>query len=95
MYVSLAEWGGSSAASHLPVAAWPAGAIVGDGLCGGAKQGMGGTAAFKLPVTSRASNKGSRRFHNHGEGPEDPRNMAKMPYELCIVVPITCLLTMG
>ena len=70
VYVSLAEWGGSSAASHLPVAAWPAGAIVGDGLCGGAKQGRGGTAAFKLPVTRKASNEGSRRFHNHREGPE-------------------------
>ena len=86
MYVSLAEWGGSSAASHLPVAAWPAGAIVGDGLCG--EQSRAGEGQRPLNCQSPVE--------LHTKAREDFTITEKaQKHELCIGVPITCLLTMG
>ena len=42
-------------------------------------------------ITVRASNEGSRRFHNHGEAPSMPPD----PYDLCVCHPISLLLTLG
>ena len=63
-------------------------------------------------LEARASNEGSRTFHNHGEGPyceigvlvcwcKDHNRQAALRfvyanlYDLCVIIPISHLLTVG
>ena len=49
-------------------------------------------------LEARASNEGSRKFHNHEEGPYYGLlqvESALIPYDLCVCVSISHLLTVG